>query len=331
MAAFAALVAAVSMISLEVPSNKQDGVCTPPSTLDGDVALDGHQAPQLRPFDWRAAPHAPAFLATGAEYGSPLGGWAKQWTSNSEQMLSQASWCPSPGTLEEALTGTRTVAPRVNTAASHVLLARVAAVEANVATPRQSAVQQPSVETVAHSSQAVARRLRAVARMVLAPRAQPAALSPDSAARERVMSRASVMALRMMLASSTALPPGGEPQQSISTNAGAVDNMLTASPMLPPRRGQDTPSRSVPVSIQAASTPTEVQCAYMMMTRSPAVFTRWSPDAEFGDTPGSGQPSPVGGLVAGITPGKLLARQRSFGTNVTNSKSPSPQALLAVR
>ena len=314
-ASFAAVVAAATLATLDLPPCIDScaparGTHTPRSTLDGAAALG--EAAEL-PFDWSAAPHAPTFLIAGAHRVSASSpqGWARGWRGDDLLLLGaqQHDTCPSPGTLAAALAGPGE--PRQTpTVTTSTLLARVAALEAGIETPHG----QPTAgdgAAASRSASATARRLRAVARMAIAPRPQPGPLSPTSAAQERAMTRASVLALRMVCSAAAlaAQPP-------------------VASPVLPRRSHKAAASPPAWPPMHARGS---IASSDSLVPRSPAVFTRVSPGRLQEE---AYVLSPCEGAApCGARPEKLYttpARQRSFGTNVTNSRSPSYEGLVAL-
>ena len=316
-ASFAAVLAAATLATLDLPPCTDScapacGTYTPRSTLDGGAALG--EAVEL-PFDWSAAPHAPTFLTTGAHLGaaSSSQGWARGWRGGDLLLLGaqqQNDACPSPGTLAAALAGPGEPRQTPNVTTS-TLLARVAALEAGIETPHGQLHGTSDGTAAARSASATARRLRAVARMAIAPRPQPGPLSPTSAAQERAMTRASVLALRMVCSAAAlaAQPPVASPVLPFRSHKAAA-----SPPAWPPMRAGGT----------IASSDT-------LVPRSPAVFTRVSPGRLQEDVYVL---SPCEAAAAGVALREKLyttpARQRSFGTNVTNSRSPGYEGLVAL-
>ena len=316
--------AAATLATLDLPPcgnspAAASGVATPRSTLDGGAAL-GEAA---LPFDWSAAPHAPTFLITGAPRGAASSpqGWARGWRGDHLLLGGSAQphdICPSPGTLAAALQGpgearqTPITRAATETPAASTLLARVAALEAGIQTPHSQQLPASSAEGAAASASssaaAQARRLRAVARMAIAPRPQPGPLSPTSAAQERAMTRASVLALRLVWSAA-----------ALATQPPA------ASPVLPRRAPKAAASPPAWPPRAACASAGGVSSSEPAVPRSPAVFTRFSP-GRLQEEACILSPSPA-------LPDKLYAtpaRQRSFGTNVTNSRSPSLEGLAAL-
>jgi hypothetical protein len=313
-ASFAAVVAAATLATLDMPPCADScasarGTHTPRSTLDGGAALAAEMA-----FDWSAAPHAPTFLIAGAPRGAASSpqGWARGWRGGDLLLLGaqQHDTCPSPGTLAAALAGPGG-ARQTPTATTSALLARVAALEAGIETPhgQQHTTGDGAAAAAPRSASAQARRLRAVARMAIAPRPQPGPLSPTSAAQERAMTRASVLALRMVCSAAAlaAQPP-------------------VASPVLPRRwshKAAASPPAWPPTRMCAGGS---ISSSDAQVPRSPAVFTRMSPGRVREDAMSPCEAAVPGGEKLYSTP----ARQRSFGTNVTNSRSPGYEGLVAL-